>query len=191
VRGRALTHCGEHLIRITSEDCSSRLGRGSPGAPGHPLCAEWCRSCRGAIGLCCALAPRRLPSAGSILSCAFCRPLPSRRGTRGQERAARTCGWLVDQMSPIISGPCRQLTSPPTSLPLLPRNPPRRQRRQISSRPADRSAARGAGKVRGGVDAKYQLESGPEAIPGPTGPAASQSRQAGAAITGAYFKNRR
>jgi hypothetical protein len=39
VRGRALTHCGEHLIRITSEDCSSRLGRGSPGAPGHPhLC---------------------------------------------------------------------------------------------------------------------------------------------------------
>jgi hypothetical protein len=191
VRGRALTHCGEHLIRITSEDCSSRLGRGSPGAPGHPhLCGMvplMPRCDRVVLRACPAPSPKR----GSILSCAFCRPLPSRRGTRGQERAARTCGWLVEQMSPIISGPCRQLTSPPTSLPLLPRNPPRRQRRQISSRPADRSAARGAGKVRGGVDAKYQLESGPEAIPGPTGPAASQSRQAGAAITGAYFKNRR
>ena len=66
MRGRALTRCGEHLVRITSEvrllhpvqDADHRR------AEGIPICADACRSCRGAIGLCSALAPRRLPSAG-------------------------------------------------------------------------------------------------------------------------------
>jgi hypothetical protein len=48
--------------------------------------------------------------------------------------------------------------------------------RQVPPRPAAGSAARGSGEARRGV--------GPRANSGPEGPAASQSRQAGAAITG-------
>jgi hypothetical protein len=47
-------------------------------------------------------------------------------------------------------------------------NPARHRRRPISPRAAARSAARGAGKVRGG----------PRANPAPEGPDGSQSRQA-------------
>jgi hypothetical protein len=62
---------------------------------------------------------------------------------------------------------------------------------RISSRPAPGSFARGAGTAPGGGEAEFCQNrqnwrpggKNPEAHPGPEGPAASQSRQAGAAIT--------